>query len=259
MCTSGICSRGVCVAAKLDAGEACVRTEFNNCNSSRCARDSYPSGDLVCCESDESVYSLVWYDTWGIEYCAGTLDAGSPCDGDAMCSSGICSDFVCRDTKLDAGEACDYKRDRCDEYDCDDCISGRCAKGSYPSGSFVCCASSSDAVWSGRFYGPFCAGIQSSGSLCDIDEICSSGVCSEGVCAGGDSSNTTTAFYLSSRVPRGKPTGGGKYPFLAVVDWDISAHDLDARHDPRVRVSIQTVPVRCVGPILTPRHSRIRT
>jgi hypothetical protein len=234
MCETGPCVDGVCEGI---GGE-------QECPLGVYARESYPSGDIVCCSG--AAVSSNAINTFGKRYCAESFGVGSPCDANSMCSSGVCSGMVCREEKLSVGEPCDfvYKRgvstgDCYWDGVCSDCRSGFCAKGSYPSGENVCCANRT--VWSYTFEAFYCTGIQEIGSPCDSHAMCLSGACSVNrttrcdagaACARGAclenaaTTSSTSAVGTTTNVhnrqdlpPWGRPTGGGVYPYLVVVDW----------------------------------------
>lgn len=247
MCSSGICTGGMCLAGPPQTGEACDyrngNTTENDCLNGVCARSSYPSGDYICCPSNTSKQSIVLFDSFRDEYCTQTQDVGSPCDADEMCSSGVCSGFVCRPRKLDAGEPCDYDGENCSFFECTDCMSGRCARDSFPSGTTVCCDSDKRA-WSPSFRAPYCAGIQGDGLACDSDELCSSGVCREFICQASNKTDhvgTLEPYHHKDLQVRCNPTGGEKYPFLVIAYWyyvnTYTTYGLFDLWDPRVGVS----------------------
>jgi hypothetical protein len=53
------------------------------------------------------------------------------CIANAECPSAVCSGGVCVDQKLASGQ-------KCYDYDDADCVTGSCARGTYPSGPAVC-------------------------------------------------------------------------------------------------------------------------
>jgi hypothetical protein len=170
MCTSGVCSEGLCVAHKFAAGDPCPDHDDNDCTTGFCAGGAYPGGNPVCCFSG-SVYSP----NQDAYYCTGIQGSGDECDANAMCVSGICSEGLCIDQKIANGEACP-------DYDNNDCLNAHCARSAYPSGGPVCCPSDK-AVFSPTTEYYYCTGIQGLGADCDSNEICISGVCTDGLCA----------------------------------------------------------------------------
>jgi hypothetical protein len=56
------------------------------------------------------------------------------CIANAECPSAVCSGGTCVDQKLASGQ-------KCYDYDDADCVTGSCARGTYPSGVAVCCPS----------------------------------------------------------------------------------------------------------------------
>lgn len=256
MCKDGVCVDRVCEASEV----------LQTCPVGVYARESYPSGDVVCCSGGAVSTNVI--DTFGKWYCAGSQTVGSACDANAMCASGVCSGLVCREEKLSDGEPCDfvYRRLRSTgdcywDRTCADCLSGFCAKASFPSARNVCCGNGT--VLSYTFEAYYCAGTQEIGSPCDRNELCSSGVCSvhratkcdigaacaRGVCLEGagllsnasSSGNTSEVQDQRGLPPWGRPTGGGVYPYLAVVDWTYSffpVYDKDNWKDVEPRVSV---------------------
>jgi hypothetical protein len=86
MCRGGACLSGVCRAEKLAAGEPCPDREDEDCANGRCGRSSFPSGDYVCCSSNEHIFTHFP----SAYYCTGQGD-GSACFKDEMCASRTCS------------------------------------------------------------------------------------------------------------------------------------------------------------------------
>jgi hypothetical protein len=248
MCSSGVCTRGVCLAVPPQTGETCDAGGGNDCQNKVCARSSYPSGDYICCMSNVSTESRVRLDSFGDVYCTEAQGVGSPCDADEMCASGVCSGFVCRARKLDTGEPCDYDGEHCTFESCSDCLSGRCARDSYPSGATVCCDGDAETVWSTSYGATYCAGIQGIGLACDSNRLCASGVCEGLNCeASNRTANVSTLepHHHKDMQFRCNPTGGEKYPFLVVASW-ASAWGDDGpfdQWDPRVGVSCITFTV----------------
>jgi hypothetical protein len=236
------------------------------CPFSLQARESYPWGDYACCARNSTpALSSNHLDTWGARYCNRSFGLGASCDANAMCASGVCSGMVCREKRLGAGEPCDFVYgtggDDCYmDGTCADCESGYCAKGSYPSGVPVCCAN--DTIWSHTFESRYCAGIQGVGYPCDRHEMCSSGICSvhvvtncaagvacpKGVCLRNDNNDAliSEADGMLSVQPKreippwGRPTGGGKFQFIAVVNWwNVQSEKEPQDMDPRVRIVLR--------------------
>jgi hypothetical protein len=161
ICASGVCSGGVCMAGRLGAGQACPDKEHDDCASGACGVG--PMDNHVCCATNNT-----W--TWRRTQFCTNLEVGSRCFKSDMCASGVCSRRVCVAKRL-------YARQRCEERNEADCYSGKCARGSFLSGDFVCC--DRDKIsWNGSTY---CIG-QDVGSPCFSNSSCSSGVCSNGVC-----------------------------------------------------------------------------
>jgi hypothetical protein len=171
MCKSGVCSEGVCLEKQLEPTVACPDFEDGDCSTGACARSSYPLGGPICCLGGTYTYSYAQ----STFYCNGIQDVGSPCDPRAneICASGVCYNETCIGGKLQEGVLCP-------DFDDNDCLSGMCARGTYPSGEPVCC--SSGKVYSPSQFAVYCTGIQGRDSECDENELCSSGVCSGGVC-----------------------------------------------------------------------------
>lgn len=175
MCKSGVCSEGECLTRRFEPGEPCPDYyDDDDCSNNRCALDTYPSGDPVCCLSGDYVYSFDqrWF------YCTG-MATGDDCESftNEMCASGVCSDGKCLEKLIEPGDPCP------DYYDDYDCSNGSCARESYPSGDPVCCVSGDYeySVADGEYY---CTGIQGDGDPCEplTNGMCTSGVCSEGKC-----------------------------------------------------------------------------
>jgi hypothetical protein len=218
-CPSGVCSAGICLPRKLQRGEPCPDFEDGDCENSRCALDSYPTGKRVCCPSDEYIPHP---DTVTLDYyCSLTQAVGASCSRGEMCKSNTCAlgsypsgtlvccaegkvfsatynAFYC--TKIQqTGDPCDRNSlcvgvcsagvclpglmpgQPCPDRERSDCRSGDCARGSYPSGEYVCCPSYETFRDSGTKES-YCYGAMGAGTQCAFDAQCSSGVCSEGVC-----------------------------------------------------------------------------
>jgi hypothetical protein len=97
------------------------------------------------------------------------------CSANAECPSAVCSGGTCVDQKLASGQ-------QCYDYDDADCVTGSCARSTYPSGPAVCCPSGGSEFASSNS-DKYCDG-QPTGALCDsfTNDMCASGVCSGGHC-----------------------------------------------------------------------------
>jgi hypothetical protein len=168
MCLSGVCSDGLCLGSKIEVGLACPDFENADCANSNCARESYPSGNAICCLSNSSVLSTTLNQT----FCTATQADGDQCDKNAMCVSGVCSAGVCLSGKIAAGGDCP-------DFENDDCLNGHCAKSSYPSGSPICCVSN-DSVLSLVENSYYCTLTMIAGQPCDNNAMCTSNDCSGG-------------------------------------------------------------------------------
>jgi hypothetical protein len=76
MCLSGVCSDGLCLSSKLGGGEACPDVKNADCLNGKCARESFPAGNAVCCPTNSTVYSKLLNDT----LCTATQADGDSCD-----------------------------------------------------------------------------------------------------------------------------------------------------------------------------------
>jgi hypothetical protein len=175
-CESGVCSDGICLAQKLGIGESCPDPwlEYDSCQNGACGQSSYPSGNFVCCQSNDTIRAE------GSHYCTETGAVGDQCSSyhDATCKSGTCIDNVCVQQKLAIGEPCP-------RGDGNDCQNNICGMKSYSPGTydFVCCPSN-EAVYDYFSTGVYCSATQKKGQNCSeaIPEVCKSGLCSKGIC-----------------------------------------------------------------------------
>jgi hypothetical protein len=197
MCSSGVCSFGVCLGQHFRRGDPCPEMDSSDCENSNCARGSYPSGEYVCCPSSGYFFDALTKD----RYCEKIKGDGTQCDIDKECSSRFCIHDVCL-PRQEVGSLCMRNIDclsnvcsdkiclagpirpgqRCPDRDNYDCENYACGRDSYPSGNYVCCPSN------GTFYADsfYCNGIMGVGSSCRTNLWCSSGVCSGGSCSNGE-------------------------------------------------------------------------
>jgi hypothetical protein len=177
MCLSGVCSDGLCLASKLGVSEACPDFENADCLNGKCARESYPSGNPVCCSSNSSVYSTLLNDT----FCTATQADTDPCDQNSMCVSGVCSANVCLSGPIATG-------DFCPDFENADCANGVCARSTYPSGDPMCCVSGA-TVQSLITNDNYCTLTMQTSQPCDQSEMCVNGDCSGGGSVAGTCSD----------------------------------------------------------------------
>jgi hypothetical protein len=177
ICASGVCSGGKCLASRIGPGGACPDYDDDqDCANDRCALNSYPLGDPVCCPSGEYAIIYDFQSNEYVYYCTAIQGVGLPCSWqeNKICISGVCLNSTCIAGKLQDGDFCTT------QFDDNDCLSGNCAYIAYPSGDAVCC--SATKVYSPGQFQYYCPGIQGTGSECDANGLCSSGVCSGGAC-----------------------------------------------------------------------------
>jgi hypothetical protein len=106
------------------------------------------------------------------------------CTSNAGCRTSVCSAGVCLPYVLDNGEACPDGEDA-------DCYNQKCARTSYPSGPYGCCANN-QYVTSASTGDKYCLGVFQAGDPCTTNNECASGVCSAGNC---------TADKIASGLP----------------------------------------------------------
>ena len=96
-----------------------------------------------------------------------------------MCASGVCTEGICRDALVTAGEVCGEDMD---------CATGACAFTSFPgsqSDIATCCASGEKVNHYGGYGKNFnyCTSLPAGTTCGNLNEMCVSGVCTEGICS----------------------------------------------------------------------------
>jgi hypothetical protein len=111
------------------------------------------------------------------------------CASNAGCRTNVCSGGICLVDAVDNGAPCPDGEDA-------DCFNGKCARASYPSGPYVCCANGQH-VSSAATGDRYCLGVYQAGDPCTANNQCSTGVCSGGAC-------------LPSKIAEGLPCPDGE-------------------------------------------------
>lgn len=175
MCSSEVCVDGACLAGKVaDRGDC---DSDSDCISNSCVYFGTDFNQKVCCPSGQT------FSTQNRDVCLGA-PAGAACgpdDLDNICDSQVCTEGICREGPISAGEVCE---------DASDCASGSCTFTTFPGSNSQltrCCASSEtiyhDGGYANRFY--YCTSLPTGTACGDLNEMCASGVCTEGICRKG--------------------------------------------------------------------------
>ncbi|MEO8183225.1 MAG: hypothetical protein ABI895_30705 [Deltaproteobacteria bacterium] len=216
-CESGVCRAGACAVqscddgilnqdeAALDCGGSCAPCPPGrscqlaaDCDSGVCDTRGCGNGVARCCQparcNDRVRNGTEAFPDCGNAQC-GACPIGSPCNGNAVCDSGLCQNGACRQPPCDDGQQNGLETDTdCGGPDpaCTRCALGRecnvtqdCATGSCVAGV---CANCGNGVQDGRETDSDCGGVCGPcgpGGGCLLDSECQSGVCVDDSCCGG--------------------------------------------------------------------------